>query len=160
MNPEDSVLKTHRDTIEIGWATSDDLAGVLGLLDCYDRPKTPWPAPDQQKRLLARIDNTGGGVVVARQGSSVVGTCTLVICPNLSWGGRPFGMIENVIVDPDQRRQRIGQRVLAFAVEHAKKQDCYKVALMTGSTDPDVHRFYRSSGFEASKTGFQVRFDA
>nr|WP_320144222.1 GNAT family N-acetyltransferase [uncultured Cohaesibacter sp.] len=50
-----------------------------------------------------------------------------------------------------------GKQVLSHAIEHAWHHDCYKVMLLTGSQKPETHAFYRRAGFEASKTGYQIR---
>lgn len=143
---------------QVGWAQSQQLESVLSLIDGFDRPKAPWPDPRTAVQRLNQIIGTGGGVVIAQQSGKAVGTCTLIVCPNLSWSGRPFGIIENVIVDAASRGRGIGKAVLSFAVEHARQQGCYKVALMTGSQDEGTHQFYRSANFQATKTGYQIRF--
>ena len=131
---------------------------VLKLIDQYDRPKSPPPTPEQQRTIIQNIRNSGGRVIGAFIDNLLVGTCTLNICANLSWSGRPYGIIENVIIDYDFRGQGIGKQVLQFAVEKAEALNCYKVALMTGSNREEVLNFYASAGFSADKVGFQIRF--
>lgn len=41
--------------------------------------------------------------------------------------------------------------------EQLWQQRCYKVMLLTGSTNPATLKFYREVGFEQNKTGFQIR---
>ena len=50
-----------------------------------------------------------------------------------------------------------GRKVLDAACDAAWAAECYKVMLMTGSMQPGTLDFYRSAGFEQSKTGFQKR---
>jgi GNAT superfamily N-acetyltransferase len=90
----------------------------------------------------------------------IVGTCTLNICPNFSWSGRPYAIIENVIVTKEFRNQGVGKALLAHASKLAESKGCYKVALMTDSKEPATLKFYESAGFEGSKQGFQRRFNA
>jgi GNAT superfamily N-acetyltransferase len=101
----------------------------------------------------------GGCVVAAFAADGMVGTCTVNLCANLSWSGWPYAIIENVIVSRHHRNQGIGKAILQYATDFARQAGCYKVALMTGSRDPAVHRFYESAGFSASKQGYQVRFN-
>ncbi len=90
----------------------------------------------------------------------IIGTCTVNLCANLSWSGRPYAIIENVIVAPDHRGKGIGTAILHFAQNFAQESGCYKVALMTGSRKPETLKFYEGAGFSGNKTGFQKRFSA
>jgi len=92
-------------------------------------------------------------VFVAFDGERLVGTCTLNVCPNLSWSGRPYAIIENVIVTEKMRSKGIDKIFLKEAQNEAKKIDCYKVALMAGSKRVETHKFYESAGFVDNKTG-------
>ena len=47
--------------------------------------------------------------------------------------------------------------MLRTAIDAAWQAGCYKVMLMTGSTNPATHRFYVGAGFQQSKTGYQIR---
>lgn len=51
-------------------------------------------------------------VIVAQAAELLVSSCTLAIVPNLSRGGRSYGVIENVVTHADYRRLGLGQRVL------------------------------------------------
>lgn len=138
----------------------NELEYVLRLIDEYDRPLSPKPAADADRIIHASIVQSGGCVVGAFIDDSVVGTCTVNMCPNLSWSGRPYAIIENVIVSGNFRRLGVGTGILHYAVEHAKKAGCYKVALLTGSQDPGIHKFYQAAGFSGTKQGYQLRLDA
>lgn len=84
-------------------------------------------------------------------------SCTLVVIPNLTRGGRPYGLIENVVTHRDFRNRGYGKQILHYAVEAAWDAGCYKVMLMTGSKRRETLDFYLAAGFEQSKTGFQIR---
>jgi ribosomal protein S18 acetylase RimI-like enzyme len=86
-----------------------------------------------------------------------VATCTLIIIPNLLRGARNYALIENVVTDATHRQKGYARQVLNAAVTQAFENDCYKVMLMTGSTNPAVLRFYDESGFSRTKTGFEIR---
>lgn len=77
--------------------------------------------------------------------------------PNLTRGGKPYALIENVVTHANHRGAGFGRMALNAAVERAWEADCYKVMLMTGSKQPSTLAFYKAAGFEQSKTGFQVR---
>ncbi|MEZ0275790.1 MAG: N-acetyltransferase family protein [Roseimicrobium sp.] len=85
----------------------------------------------------------------------LVATCTLSIIPNLTRAARPYGVIENVVTNPDFRKRGISTALLRHALEFAKGENCYKVMLMTGRKDEATLRFYEQAGFQAGvKTGF------
>lgn len=90
-------------------------------------------------------------------GSVPVTTCTLIVIPNLLRGARNYALIENVVTDADHRQKGYARLVLNSAVAQAFADNCYKVMLMTGSTNPATLRFYDESGFSRTKTGFEIR---
>lgn len=137
-----------------------EIAGVLSLIDEYDRPLSPQPSDEQASGIYDAIVQGGGCIIGAFIDTKMVGTCTVNISANLSWSGRPFAIVENVIVSKTYRNKGIGKAILRFAVAFAQQAGCYKVALMTGSKDPATHRFYESAGFSGNKTGYQIRFNA
>lgn len=134
-----------------------DLAKLLPLyvdLNPDDQPLEDAAAKDR----LARLRHfPGSGVYVGWIGDEAVATCTLVVIPNLTRGGAPYALIENVVTAAAHRNRGYGKALLRSAVEAAFADGCYKVMLLTGSTAASTHGFYRSAGFEQSKTGYQIR---
>jgi GNAT superfamily N-acetyltransferase len=104
--------------------------------------------------------NLSGFVAVAVIDSVIVGSYSMYFCANLARAGRPFAVIENVIVVPSIRRRGIGRALMAHAQKSARDKDCYKVMLATGASRPENIKFYESCGFVGNKVGFQVRFGA
>ncbi len=137
-----------------------ELDAVLELIDQFDRPVSPRPQRAELARIFDSIQQAGGVVVGAFLEGTLIGTCTVNVCANLSWSGRPYAIIENVIVAPSQRGKGAGTAVLQFAQRYAEEVGCYKVALMTGSRKPETLKFYEAAGFSGNKTGFQKRFGA
>ena len=115
-------------------------------------------APDKAEESFNRFLHYHGSVIlVGAIGAELVTSCTLIVIPNLTRGGTPYALIENVVTHADHRGKGFGQRVLRSAVERAWAEGCYKAMLMTGSKRPSTIAFYEAAGFEQSKTGFQVR---
>ncbi|WP_414727640.1 GNAT family N-acetyltransferase [Vreelandella titanicae] len=87
--------------------------------------------------------------------NGMMGTCTVNMCANLNWSGRPHAIIENVIVSKDHRKQRIGKANLRCAIDFAQQAGCYKAALMTRSKDPatQVLRVFRIQPKQAEVSG-------
>jgi len=76
----------------------NNLPSVLDLIDEFDRTSAPRPNNEKLLEVLIQISDGGGAVLGAEIGGKIIGTCAVVICPNLSWSGRPYAMIENVVV--------------------------------------------------------------
>ena len=92
--------------------------------------------------------------------AAIVSTCTLVIVPNLTRGGRPYAVIENVITSREYRRRGYGDAVMGHAIRAAKEAGCYKIMLLTGSANPGTHKFYKQLGFRDDlKTGYVIKED-
>ena len=91
-------------------------------------------------------------------GRELVATCGLIVIPNLTRGGRPYALIENVVTHSEHRRRGFATAVLKHALEAAWERNCYKVLLMTGSKNEATLRFYENAGFRrGDKTGFVAR---
>lgn len=94
-------------------------------------------------------------IVVAEEGGELVSSCTLLLVPNLTHGGRPYGLIENVVTRPDCRNRGLATACLDFARALAAEQGCYKLMLMTGSKRESTLDFYRKAGYRSDqKTAF------
>lgn len=88
----------------------------------------------------------------------LVATCILTIIPNLTRGARSYGVLENVVTHPDYRKRGIATVLLRHALDFARKEDCYKVMLLTSRKDEATLRFYEQAGFQAGvKTGFVAK---
>ncbi|MBR0706108.1 GNAT family N-acetyltransferase [Bradyrhizobium liaoningense] len=139
-------------------AAEHELSELLDLyrhLHPHDPPLEPAAAERVWSTLLRSTFMT---VIVAQAGKRLVSSCTLAIVPNLSRGGRSYGVIENVVTRADHRQQGLGRRVLAHALDLAWQEDCYKVLLATGSKREATLRFYEGAGFQrGGKTYFEVR---
>ena len=70
---------------------------------------------------------------------------------------RPYGVIENVVTHAQHRNRGHGKALLSHALAVAWSQGCYKVMLLTGRTDPSVHRLYTRAGFRSGiKVGYMA----
>jgi GNAT superfamily N-acetyltransferase len=144
-------------TADIRPATIDDteaLQALYGALNPADPPLSPSAA---RATFAAMLSHPGLTVLTAFADGVLVASCTLVVIPNLTRGGAPYALIENVVTHADFRRNGHGRAVVRHAVEMAFAVGYYKVMLLTGRTDAGVHRFYQDCGFSQSKTGFEVR---
>ncbi len=89
----------------------------------------------------------------------LVSSCTLAVIRNLTRGGQPYGLIENVVTHAAYRKKGYGSAVLEKAVETARSNGCYKVMLMTSRKEESTLNFYEKAGFKrGQKTAFIIKF--
>ena len=87
---------------------------------------------------------------------SVVGTFALLVMDNLAHMGTPSAVVEDVCVDERLHGQGIGRAMMRFAMEFARQNGCYKLALSSNAARERAHAFYRSLGFEQHGLSFHV----
>lgn len=73
---------------------------------------------------------------------------TLHLCPNLTFGGRPYARIENVVTRADCRGRGLSAVVMQAAIARAWAQDVVSIVLLTGK-QLGARGFYERLGFEA-----------
>jgi GNAT superfamily N-acetyltransferase len=130
------------------------LLELYGDLNPSDPPLSLEDAVSISKQLSRY---PGSAIFVGERQKVLVSTCTLIVVPNLTRGGLPYALIENVVTGSRYRRQGNGTAVVKYAIAAAWKRNCYKIMLLTGSRDPATLKFYQDVGFEQNKTGFQIR---
>ena len=85
----------------------------------------------------------------------IVSSCVCVIIPNLTRNIRPYAFIENVVTDYAYRGKGYATECLNYAKEIARKENCYKMMLLTGSKKESTIKFYENAGYNSSdKTAF------
>jgi GNAT superfamily N-acetyltransferase len=145
--------------IEVRPASQADLPALLGLyaeLHPSDPPLTAPAAARIWRDIEAQVGRT---ILLAHAAATVVGTVDCAVLPNLTRGGRPFMLVENVVVDPGHRRTGVGAALLEAAVGLARRAGCYKVQLLSRAEREAAHRFYESRGFRAVAQGYRLYLD-
>lgn len=140
-----------------------ELPQLLALYAHLHADDDPLPAAEVVdavwQELLGSPRHSYWGVFVPCDGTAqLVATCTLTVVPNLTRGCRPYGLIENVVTHGAHRGAGHGKAVLEAALQHAWRQGCYKVMLMTGRKDAATLGFYESAGFDGqAKRAFMAK---
>jgi ribosomal protein S18 acetylase RimI-like enzyme len=93
---------------------------------------------------------------VAELDGQVVGTLQVTLIPGLINRGRKRAKLESVHVDPALRGRRIGEAMVAHAVDFARKNGAGLVELTSNKAREAAHRFYRRLGFDQSHEGFKL----
>jgi GNAT superfamily N-acetyltransferase len=136
----------------------DELNAQLELYKYLHEKDEPPSAQRAQEVWNQICSSENVHCIGAEADGRVVASCMLTITPNLTRGGRAYGLIENVVTHPDYRRRGIGKVMLRRALEIAWEADCYKVMLLTGRKTEQVHKFYQSAGFVwGLKVGYVAR---
>jgi len=145
--------------IEYRKAQKQDLQGILSLfaeLNPRDVAIAEEPAKAIWKTLLTNPLVT---FFVAESGARLVGTCHLVVVPNLTRGGKPYAVLENVVTLQSHRRHGIATQLLQRAIQCAREAGCYKVMLLSSAKRKEAHKLYAKLGFDGTtKKGFDLRF--
>ena len=152
-----NVNRSKQEGFSIRAALPSDLEGLAALYPHLNPSDEPISRDLATARLDAINQIPGSTVLLGLLHDELVASCTLIVIPNLTNGGKPYGLIENVVTHAGYRGRGYGTRILHAAAKAAWDAGCYKVMLMTGSKQPSTLKFYENAGFEQSKTGFQMR---
>jgi GNAT superfamily N-acetyltransferase len=139
-------------------ARNADLDQLVSLYEqLADRRPDARPAtePLVSRRFADIARQPGRVLLVAERDQRVLGAADLVVLANLTHGGAPWAMVENVIVDQAERRQGVGQALMNDIVRRCDEAGCYKVQLLSRKHRKEAHSFYASVGFEAVAVGFR-----
>lgn len=142
-------------------ASAGDLPSVLRLL--AQLPLEPdegyLPAASKAAGIFQRmLDAHGRTVLVAEEGGSLDGVLDLIVVENLTHGGAPWAIVENLVVDSGGRRRGIGKALMEEAVARAQRAGCYKVQLLSNVLRGEAHHFYGALGFKPNAQGFRLYF--
>src|SRR5438270_691604 len=89
-----------------------DLPQLLALYP-HLNPADPIPSLETAQHRLEELQRYAGSAVFVGVAERAIATsCTLIVIPNLTRGGKPYGLIENVVTHADFRGRGFGKRVL------------------------------------------------
>lgn len=101
------------------------------------------------------INDNNHHIIVNEQDGKIVSSCVCVIISNLTRNVRPYAFVENVVTHSDYRGKGYATDCLNYAKEIAKKSECYKMMLLTGSKEDSTLNFYTKAGYNSTdKTAF------
>ena len=136
-------------------ARKDDLDALLNLYLFLHEDSIPEHNLHLRNTWEQIINYRNHHIIVNEVDGLIVSSCVCVIIPNLTRNVRPYAFVENVVTHGDYRKKGLASACLDYAREIARKENCYKMMLLTGSKDPNTLRFYESAGYNSSdKTAF------
>ena len=136
-------------------AKKEDLKEILELYLCLHEESVP----EQTEHLLHIWDqitrDENHHLIVNEVDGQIVSSCVCVIIPNLTRSVRPYAFIENVVTHSGFRGQGLASECLDYARKLARKNNCYKMMLLTGSKEEKILNFYKNAGYNSTdKTAF------
>lgn len=112
---------------------------------------------EAQQQFSEVLSHQGTELFGALMQGQVQAMVTLHLLPNMTYGGQPYAVIENVVTDKDHRGQGLARAAMQAAIDHAKTARAYKIMLLTGAENKAVG-FYQALGFGADeKIGMILR---
>lgn len=145
-------------TVVLREAVADDLPAVLGLYrQLYD--DVDLPLDDRVTRSWAdTLATPRRAVLLAEVDGVPVGTVDVVVLANTARRGRPYLLVENVVVAAGHRRRGIARALLAEAERRGRAAGCYKLVL--SAEDPEAFAFYEAAGLHATARTYKLYLDA
>jgi GNAT superfamily N-acetyltransferase len=149
------------DAITLREARREDVAAIVGLLaddhlgagrEVVSDPPAPAyfeafeKVAADPRNLLAVAEDAAG---------AVVGTLQMTFIPGLSNQGAELALIEAVRVASSLRGQGLGQVMIGWAMDEARRRGCRAIELLTHASRVDAQRFYEHLGFEKSHAGMR-----
>jgi N-acetylglutamate synthase-like GNAT family acetyltransferase len=139
-------------------ADAGDFEAILGLYGQLNPDDDTSPTTALHAVFDSILSREGLRLLVLELDGTVVATTYLNIVPNLTRGGSPYALIENVVVSESLRGRGVGKTLMANALDAAWEAGCYKVMLLTGSKQESTHAFYRACGFSGDdKAAYVIR---
>lgn len=143
-------------------ATLADLPAIVALLaeDTLGekREDASLPLDPRYEQAFAAIEaDRNQRQIVAELDGRIVGCLQLTFIPGIAFKGAWRGQIEAVRVASDLRGQRIGEALIAYAVEACRARGCKMVQLTSDKTRTRAHGFYERLGWKRSHEGFKLQ---
>ncbi len=146
--------------MQIRPATAADLSTVLAFMAQLDLGHDTDQSLETTTAVFEQIiSNPNHTIYLAEVDDVIVGTFALIIIPQLAHGGTCSGIIEDVVVSPDQRGQGIGQAMMRFAYELCQQAGCYKLVLSSNKQRTAAHHFYENLGYQQHGYSFRIELD-
>ncbi|MFQ6550366.1 GNAT family N-acetyltransferase [Aestuariibius sp. 2305UL40-4] len=131
------------------------------LLELYSELTGGLPVLDGNAgrvKLQEILEHEGTYLFGAEVSGKLVSVATLHICPNLTFGGRSYARIENVVTLASYRGQGLSKQVMEHAIETARSKNVVSIILLTGK-GLEARGFYEKCGFNAEeKWGMILKF--
>ena len=154
--------KAKRSILIIRRASQKDVPGIVELIANDElgrlRENFKTPLPEQYLNAFGKInsDQNQELMVMLNDSGAVIGTLQLSFIQYLTYQGGIRGQIEAVRVHENYRNKGIGQELIQWAVDRAKKRGAHVVQLTTDKKRDAAVKFYEKLGFISSHEGMKL----
>lgn len=144
-------------------ATQTDLPVIIQLLaddplgQLREQPSDPLP-PSYYQAFEVIDQDPNQELMVVVEAEEIIGTFQMTFIQYLNYQGSSRSMIESVRVRKDKRGQKIGEKIILWAIDRSKSKGVKMLQLTSDKKRPDAIRFYERHGFVASHEGFKLHF--
>ena len=145
---ESNMLRVER--IEIS-----DLPQLAGLYDQLVKEKTNR---DRMNEIFINMDRRDDYYLLGAktENNLMVGSIMGIVCLDLLKQGRPFMVMENLIVDSKWQGKGAGKLLLAEIESIARKRNCIFIQFCSSSYRKAAHKFYEACGYDPNEVqGFR-----
>ncbi len=136
--------------VAIRTATREDIGAMCSLLaELFTLESDFVPDAEKQEKALHMLiaDSTGmSHVLIAVTGGKVIGMGTVQLVTSTAEGG-PAGLVEDVIVLSEYRRNGIGSRILSQLGQWCRTRGITRLQLLADADNLPALDFYRSQGW-------------
>lgn len=137
--------------------TRADFDDAVALYREISRKRTVPDGYVGRERFSQILDLPGTAIYGAELDGRIVAMATSHLLPNMTYGGRPYALVENVVTLEACRNRGLARGVLEAIIAAAWGADAYKVMLLTGRS-AEARGFYEKVGFDGNeKHGMIVR---
>lgn len=147
--------------ITLRQARRDDVAAIVRLLADDDlgagREQVSDPPPPAYFEAFEQIAANPRTLLAVAEAASgaVVGTLQMTFIPGLSNQGAELALIAAVRVDSSLRGQGLGETMMRWAMDEARRRGCRHIELFTHLSRTGAQRFYERLGFVKSHAGMR-----
>ncbi|MEL6218731.1 MAG: GNAT family N-acetyltransferase [Pseudomonadota bacterium] len=138
-------------------ARSTDYEAVLALYRELMGENPVIEGANGERRFAEVLAHPGTTLFVAEEDGAVVSVATLHVLPNMTFGGKPYALVENVVTLARCQGRGLGTQVMEHLIEAAWGAGCYKIMLLTAQ-GYGARDFYAKLGFsDTDKHGMTLR---
>jgi len=146
--------------VRIRPATREDVAAIVRMLADdplgATRERCEDPLPAEYWSAWEAIERDPNQLlIVAEVDGAAAGVLQLTFIPGLTRLGSWRALVEGVRIDRARRGAGLGEIMLTWAVDEARRRGCRLIQLTTDKQRPDAHRFYERLGFVATHVGMK-----
>lgn len=118
--------------------------------------ETPLNKDQASERLRSIRAHHYYRVYLGFLGGQPVCTYSILIAPNLNHSGKPWAVVENVVVSRAWQGRGLGRTMMEHAMAQAVYEGCYKLALSSNAKRVGAHIFYEKLGFVREGVSFYI----